>query len=269
MVSLPRRFDLLSVTLAALLCGACGEAKMGAAPPRDCSEDDAYELKFIQMWDQAMRFYDAPDGTPGAVAIPSAVVVPEDERCTPPGLTTPDTALRVQMSGNHDWGSLVATYLDPNDSLVDRQAVDADGAPYDGISFWTKNTGFNGFTLLLDDKSSSDAAINVRAGNCRIAATREPPPLGMPDLGIDPGPGGYPQPGTCGNLFQTVVVPGPYWQFHTIPFSQFSQEFWPNRSPDGIDPSQIYRIWIRGLKDTSFDLWIDNFAWYREKSPAN
>jgi hypothetical protein len=233
----------LGTLAAVVLTLACGETS--PRPPReiDCTVDDAYDLKPVPTWESpGGPFFTAADATPGAVAAWSAAEPYPSDACGQM------PALHITMSGNQDWGSVVGTY-------TALSAAEGDASGYDGLSFWAKATYDKAYTLLLSDAQTDDLTTRpVSEGGCD------------PNANIDER--GVSRPEECGNLFQAMFVVTDWWQFYKIPWRQFYQEERPNRRDDGIDPSAIYTIIIRAPKDSTTDLWMDEFAWYRRTAPT-
>jgi hypothetical protein len=69
----------------------------------------------------------------------------------------------------------------------------------------------------------------------------------------------------CGNQFHIYITTTEDWQLFLIPWHQLVQ--WPctNRLDGGIDPDDIREIEIKFLQGTSYDLWLDDIAFYRPR----
>ena len=72
-----------------------------------------------------------------------------------------------------------------------------------------------------------------------------------------------PSPDECGNAFHTRVTVGEAWQFFTVPFADLVQWPCPNRLAGGIDPADIAKFEIKLIQGASYELWLDDIAFYR------
>jgi hypothetical protein len=77
-----------------------------------------------------------------------------------------------------------------------------------------------------------------------------------------------PAPDECGNQFHTYITTTENWQFFTIPWSQLVQWPCPNHLEGGINQTKIAQIELKLLQGTSYDIWLDNFRFYRRRADA-
>lgn len=293
----------LLLSLAAALAFGCGPSPERGPFEPDCDVEDAYDFKLVPQWydlrlqnnapappgarlcndGEPNNFFCSPDATP-PVAMNGAgfgadhgMETLEEPRC---GSTVAHT---MRFYDIRDWGAVIGTYAQrgpmgqnpmPTDVFYDETyAIDPagpddevpyEGVPYEGLSFWARQDGDPGFVLLLNDKTTQVNTIRVDNDSGTF------PDMCTIILGPDQlNDGGIPEKGSCGNTFETTVMPTRHWQFFTIPLSNFTQQLWPNRIPTGIDPASIHTFVIRAPKDSHSELWLDRFAWYRKRPTTN
>jgi hypothetical protein len=269
--------------------------------PTDCTVDDGYEFQTIDDFSKDNFWFVAPD------YVSDAAVPPPDAEKTIAGgggskyvasqsvslATIPDgpmcgnaTAGVFRASHNNDWGGLFGMWSFSDTTTDNRQ----NASQYQGISFWARAPGntSKGFTLLLDDDNTKVSAVGHK---CR-------------DYGIDGGVGSasstttsFTDPGTgtpitgssntraaytdeCGNGYYVVLQVTSDWRFYTIPWSQFQQNFTPNRVPNAalaatpgdldagttILTAALRGIGIRLPREAEMELWLANLAFYRKQA---
>jgi hypothetical protein len=293
--------------------GACSARALPQVAPLDCAAAEApYDFKLLETYepgwgvcDQAAvdmvcyGWYGYGDLTPGAywTGEPTA---PPVEPIENGGRCGSMNALFLQSRGFQDYGSGFGTYSIGGyattsvpgltqtpcpDPLVaggfSACAIDATG--YDGLTFWARSldpTGApttKGFTLTINDKSSSHGVTSVDAGTGDGSPSCIPydaSPNGsantyLPTIGTGPAGGGItsavPPANACGNGFTYPLLTTDQWQLYTIPWSAFGQLARPNREPDGFDPSSFMQVTIVVPKEAMSALWIDNLGLYRAK----
>lgn len=69
----------------------------------------------------------------------------------------------------------------------------------------------------------------------------------------------------CGNQFHKFITTTAQWQFFALPWSELPQWPCPNRLEGGIDPSNIRKFEIKFMQGTSYELFIDNIQFYRQR----
>jgi hypothetical protein len=74
-----------------------------------------------------------------------------------------------------------------------------------------------------------------------------------------------PEPDECGNQFHTFVTVTDEWQLIRIPWDALVQWPCPNRLEGGIDHADIAKIEIKFVQGSTYDLWLDNIAFYRQR----
>ena len=55
------------------------------------------------------------------------------------------------------------------------------------------------------------------------------------------------------------------WQLYLLPWDALAQWPCPNRLAGGIDPADIAKIEIKFVQGSTYDLWLDNVAFYRRR----
>ncbi len=69
----------------------------------------------------------------------------------------------------------------------------------------------------------------------------------------------------CGNPFRRRLLTSSDWQLYILPWDSFYQEPQNNRLPDGIDPSVILEFTVVAPRESNLELWLDDFAFYRNR----
>lgn len=251
----------------------------------DCSQDDGYEFLNISNFSGSQTgWFRYADPTPGSIPDPDKLQIEsptsDDEgsnvpptRLDPPRCPDADSGiLRLEASGHNFWGSGFGDW--EHNGAASR----ADGAGFDGIAFWARSERDSeksfllnvdeGRTIILDDEGLYGPGDVVPGTECRL-----PPPE---DVGaVDCYNGGVDQPSSagtrvpelneCGNAFHTLITTTETWQLFLIPWKQLLQWPCPNRLDDGINPADIAKFEIKFDQGTSYDLWIDDIAFYRPR----
>jgi hypothetical protein len=294
--SIPTVF--LSCTLPWTL--GCAADRPKAAPPLDCSVVDAYEFKPIYpfevgqtgwyqagdctggRWDSHPLVANADGGTDEAdagtcvfnanVANATTGNVPL-ERIADGDRCGSAWAAYLQSYGHTDWGSLFGTWD------LGANIPPANGADYEGISFWAKNPGGTGHARGPTNKTIWFMVGDFRQVVAGNSTTTYAPP---DDYRCVPAPNSAtaesynsnnqvssgsrsPAPNECGNLFRTRVVTSDGWALHLIPWGALYQEPTPNRNLDGIDARDIRQLQITIPLGATVELWLDDIAFYRRR----
>jgi hypothetical protein len=208
----------------------------------------------------------------------------EDSACPTPEATH-QRALVLRSQGHNDWGTLFGDYaLNGSDNnFVEYHP--ARGAGYEGLAIIAKSPGNHdkAVTLQLDDMQTTRLTVpeggfqfldgapveGLEAGpnECTVAPVDPNTPATLdPATGNLISVGTVPPAGSCGNSFRRVLQVTDQWRLYLLPWSTFVQDRDPRASPTGIDPSQIRRILFRAEKQADLELWIDEIAFYRQKS---
>jgi hypothetical protein len=125
-------------------------------------------------------------------------------------------------------------------------------------------------TIEISDRHTTDF-VSVDAGvpgESDICVPVDAGPQGtIIDLttGVAVGSGGPEAANACGNVFSRVLALTSDWQLYLLPFSSFHQRPAPSRRTDGLDPSGIFLINIRPIKEAAASLWLDEIGFYRAK----
>jgi hypothetical protein len=279
----------------ALLLGAlgCSDGEHQPTAALDCSVADAYEFLNISDFsggDSGWFLY--ADNTPGGVpdaSLSSNVML---ATVAEPGRCGDTSMVELRASGHNVYGAGFG------DWAHNAEASRANGAGYEGISFWARSSdpADKTFMLYVDDgrtivfppvappegglppATPADQDLDgdgfVGAGDvARGTSCRLPPDqkLGRPACyygGVLPpaSPTRVPAPDECGNQFHTYVTTTESWQLFTIPWSELWQWPCPNRLEGGVDPADIAALQIKFPQGTTFDVWLDNIAFYRRRA---
>jgi hypothetical protein len=268
------------------LASACAYEERSPAEPLDCSVGDAYEFLNISNFSGGdsgwFRYADpTPGGVPDLTVEDSNVPITEAD---PPGRCGDTRMIKLEMRGHNFWGAGFG------DWAHNEAASRANGTGYEGISFWARSardsekTFFlnvdDGRTIVLTpdppDATAADQDLDgdgivgpgdiARGTQCRL-----PPPQELGAVSCYSGGVGAPTtagvrvpvPGECGNSFHTRVTTT--WQLFLIPWNELVQWPCPNRLEGGIDPADIAKFEIKFVQGTSYELWLDEIAFYRAR----
>ena len=267
---------------------ACAAAGCGAnisqpAPGPDCAAADGYAFpKGFAMDASTLDPGAAPagfafdDATPRGLlnGLPHVVVTdgvpgPPAGRAmdVDPTLTCGDPrVLDLQSSGHNDYGSSFFIELNGFTTV----GLDATGAT--GISFWARSVNAASdksvFVELSDRYTDSRGGFCVDTGNM----TTDPAVMvtAVPGTGMGSGsttlPFYVPGPHDCGNFYQRILQFTDVWTLYLLPFASFAQTAYPNRNPNGLDPSDLFSIGFQIPKEANFEIWIDQIAAYQPSS---
>lgn len=143
-------------------------------------------------------------------------------------------ALRYSGTGFYDWGSGAGfNFVIPSGS-----AVPYDASMYDGIKFWAKAG------------PGSSTALRVILQNAQT----------HPDGGICGS--------NCWDAFGMDFTLTTSWAEYTIPFSAVSQQGW-GFDPGAFDPAVLYNLETRHNANLDYEVWLDNFVFYKNASPTH
>lgn len=262
-----------------LTCG-CSAVSPRPTASVDCSVLDAYEFRSIaDFTGGASNWFSYADSTPGGVPdlVDASDTNVQVSNLTAPGRCNDTRYIDLKASGHNFYGVGFGDY-EPNQA-----GSRADGTGYEGISFWARSNPTNTagtdntFMLYMDDGHTivlpADPNNPLNPGDiapgteCRIPPPQSvsaPTPACYSGGVLPPGtPPRVPAPDECGNQFHTYITTTANWQFFLVPWSQLAQWPCPNREAGGIDISDIAQIEIKFIQGTDYDLWIDNFDFYR------
>ena len=278
----------------ALLAAGCATNPRAATTSSvDCAQADSYEFRNISDFTGGQSgWYQYADLTPGGIPDPRVTSNVSIVSLDPPGRCG-DTGgmIELKASGHNFYGVGFGDYIhnDPGSR--------ANGAGYEGISFWARSPGNTDKTFLLsvddgqtfvlrpaaadggglpaampgDQDLNGDGLIgpgDISLGSrCRLPPTETVvrvacyssaslPPASMTRV---------PEPDECGNQFHAYVTTTDEWQLFLLPWAELVQWPCPNRLAGGIDPSDIAAFTIRFIQGSTYDLWLDNIAFYRRR----
>lgn len=279
--------SVVTLLLAGQGCGATWHSPA----PLDCSGEGSYDIIERYSVGGTVTWYSYQDTTPGGIitdggagdaSFPWTRAIEDGGRCGSMA------ALVLAAEGFHDYGAGFGDYdpgsLQTSCFLPDGGPANCpiDASAYQGIAFWARSPGGHtkAVTLEIADTHSDNAGNNTA---CTYDPTLEGGTNGGPvvqitQIGAGGGTtliGGLPPfpPGTCGDLFNYVLLTTDEWQLYKVPFASFYQN--PTyggstaqaRAPGGFDPSTFYRIIIVVPKEANLELWIDELGFYPKRAP--
>ena len=286
---------------ALLLAAGCATKLRAATSTVDCAQGDAYEFRSISEFTGGQAgWFQYADRTPGGVpdltspdASSNIEIVPLD----PPGRCGDTGVIELKASGHNFYGAGFGDYQH-NPAGSSR----ANGAGYDGISFWARSPGNTDktFMLSIDDGQTmvlqppapdggglpgakpddgnqdldGDGFIGpgdiVKGTSCRLPPTQTLVRVACYGSATLPPASAtrVPEPNECGNQFHTYVTTTDDWRLYLLPWDQLVQWPCPNRLPGGIDHADIAALTIKFIQGSTYDLWLDNIEFYRRRLDA-
>jgi hypothetical protein len=274
---------------AALLLAVCGCSAVTPRPSKavDCSFTNAYQFLNIDNFASgSSNWFLYADSTPGGVPdvadggsnVPLTEIPPPGHCVTLDDTPGDNSMIELIAYGHNFYGSGFGDYQ-PN--LSSSRAI---GTGYQGISFWARSEGNTDktFMLYVDDghtiilpQTVPDGGVAPYGPGDQIPGTEclLPPDqsLGIPACYNTTGTAAafsprLPDPKECGNQFHTYVTTTTDWQLFLIPWSELVQWSCPNKEVGGIDMGDIAQIEIKFLQGTNYDVWVDNFSFYRPRT---
>lgn len=252
------------VCCALLAVTGCGQNDRHPTDAVDCTVADAYETKNISNFSGGLgSWFTYADNTPGGELL--ALGATQPTRCG-------DAAMaEVKVSGHNFYGGGFGNW--------ELGGIRANGTGYEGISFWARSPGNSDktFTLYVDDGRTivlpdPDTAPGDTSPGTRC---RRPPPESLGRAACYYGaalppstPTRVPEADECGNRFHTTVTTTENWQLFLLPWDRLVQFPCPNRLEGGIDPADIAGLEIKFVQGSTYDLWLDNFEFYRRRADA-
>ncbi len=288
------------VCSAALLAAGCATKPRTATSTVDCAQGDAYEFLSPAIFDFTAAepgWFQYADATPGGSPDLTDPTVSSNIRSVvldPPGRCGDTNIIKLQASGHNFYGTGFGDYFH-ND-----QGSRAHGAGYDGISLWARSPGNTDKTFLLsvddgqtivlrppavdggglpgplpgDQDLDGDGFIGpgdiVRGTRCRLPPTQTLVRVACYSSATLPPAAAtrVPEPDECGNQFHAYVTTTDDWQLFLLPWDELVQWPCPNRLSGGIDPADIAGFTITFIQGSTYDLWLDNIAFYRRRLDA-
>ncbi len=162
-----------------------------------------------------------------------------------------------------------AGQTDPDAGTADNPCY-FDATSWTGVSFWACSgscdgtptpAGANGPPVALaavTDLNSAGELGSVNPDNAQVCGD---PPCAA-DIGTG---GGSPDSGTPCDPFGKAILLVDHWQFYAIPFSEMRQKGY------GLPEPSLHKEHLLGFKFNlgkgSWDVWLDDIAFYRPKGP--
>jgi hypothetical protein len=280
------------VCFAALAVASCATKSRPAVTTDSCAAADAYEFRNISDFSSAQAgWYLYADNTPGGVPDPTVTSNVASVQVAPPGRCGDTSMVELVANGHNFYGAGFGDYAHNADTNR------ANGAGYDGISFWARSAGNSDKTFLFavddgrtivmpppppdagvlpaatpaDQDLDGDGFVGpgdiARGTRCRLPPTTKNSTPACYYGGTMP-PGTVPrvpEPDECGNQFHTFVTVTDDWRLYLLPWDAVAQWPCPNRLAGGIDPADIAKVEIEFAQGTTYDLWLDNVAFYRTR----
>jgi hypothetical protein len=279
----------------ALLAAGCATKPRAATSTVDCAQAEAYEFRSISDFTGGQAgWYQYADATPGGVPDPTVTSNVAIVLLDPPGRCGDTGIIELEASGHNFYGTGFGDYVH-ND-----QGSRANGAGYDGISFWARSPGNTDKTFLLSVDDGQTIVLRPPAPDAGLLPAATPADQDLDGDGFV-GPGDIargtrcrlpptetlvrvacyssatlppaaatrvPEPDECGNQFHAYVTTTDDWQLFLLPWDELVQWPCPNRLSGGIDPADIAGFTITFIQGSTYDLWLDNIAFYRRRLDA-
>jgi hypothetical protein len=285
---------------AALVGAGCAAKPRAATGTVDCSQGDGYEFSSPPLFDfngdqkGQVGWFLYADETPGGFPDPALGSNVTTVLLDPPGRCGDTHVVELKAFGHNFYGTGFGDYQHNPESTR------ANGTGFDGISFWARSPGNtdktflwsmdDGRTIVLrppapdggglppatpaDQDLDGDGLIgpgDIAGGTrCRLPPTQTVIRAACYANGTLPPASAtrVPEPDECGNSFHTYVTTTDDWQLYLLPWDQLVQWPCPNRLAGGIDPADIAGITITFIQGSTYDLWLDNIAFYRRRLDA-
>lgn len=110
---------------------------------------------------------------------------------------------------------------------------------------------------------------DIAAGTrCRLPPSSDVGSANCYNGGVEAPPSGgarVPLANECGNQFHTWITTTETWQLFRIPFEELVQWPCPNRLAGGIDVTDIAKFEIKAKQGMTYEIWLDNIAFYRRR----
>jgi hypothetical protein len=230
-------------------CGSKGPNDLthddGLTPGDAAADGNTFTVDWFENWEDGDReiipaggrfgqWFNYDDQTEGKNSIAVVGLDPLAEVHTT-FLTTSKMALRVQATGYNNWGSGYSADL--------AAAKPYDLSAYDGIVLWAKNLSPVAGSIRV---SISDASSDPRGGVC--------------DMSV-----GAPVDTACYDPFGQVIDLVGDWQMYRLPFWALQQGGWGRPEPTGLDTRHVYTITIADNAGVTYDYYLDDIGFYRER----
>lgn len=278
-----------------LLAAGCADR---ARPPAgvDCTQGDAFEFRNISDFTGGQSgWFLYADSTPGGIPDPMLASNVEIFQAEPPGRCGDTGMIRLEARGHNFYGTGFGDWAHNADNS---RAI---GTGFEGISFWARSPGNTDktFMLFVDDgrtivltppapdggglpaATAADQDLDgdgfvgpgdiARGTRCRLPPSQELGRVACYYGGTQPPatPTRVPEPDECGNQFHTYITTTPDWRLYLLPWSELLQWPCPNRLEGGLDAGDIAKLEIKFIQGSSYDLWLDNIAFYRRRGDAS
>ncbi len=260
-----RCYALVALCLQANGCAVDSVLSDLPADTRDtlstCATESAVQLELINDFDgvqqSSFTFYANPDDPSGTVCdltgcgkYPQPGQVGPDPGAPAEAVATPETAGCRSGNAVHLQGGGYVTYGPNFGWSAGAGAADAiDVSAFSGVSFWAKGgSGAQKLQVMLYDTHTYPVAEQDQRRCVEATASAIPAP----------GTGCY-----NGGHSERVLSTSGAWHFYTLDFSEFKQDTWGAQSPGGRpDVQRLMRVELKLPLGDSFDLWVDNLAWF-------
>jgi hypothetical protein len=265
--SITAELGLLVVVGSFATMGCAGDSVLEGLPAdtRDelstCETAAGLELELLNDFDSAQQasftFYANPDDPSGTVCDFSGC-----GKYPKPGQAGPDPGAPVETEAAAETAGCRSGYAvhlqgggyvsyGPNFGWsVGANAADAvDVSRFSGVSFWAKGgSGAEQIQVMLYDTTTYPVA-EAEQRRCVEATPTQVPA---------PGTGCY-----NGGRADRVTSASGSWHFYAVDFDEFKQDIWGARTPSGRpDLEHLMRVELKLPVADTFDIWIDNLAWF-------
>jgi hypothetical protein len=205
-----------------------GSSSSGGSELKLTSIDDMEDMNG-SILSMGGAWYTYNDETMGATQTP--VGMPFVMAKVPKANGTSQYAANSTGSGFTTWGAGFG--FDLNNDGVTKKGFD--GSQYTGITFWAL-AGTGGTTNIRFNVG--DSQTTPEAGNCAA--------------------------GMCSDDFGANVTLSADWQQFTFRFADMKAVNWSKANLTAIDKAGLYYVHFQASQNTTFDIWIDDIAFFTE-----
>jgi hypothetical protein len=194
----------------------------------DCSISATLDLRPVLDFEDPSTTFYVFDDGSGGSTTPAEALIEP----LPSAHCGSEHALHLQASGFTSWGGGLGHNLKPS-------LHSAEG--YSGVALWVRAEvgSFPRVELTVQDSSAASVG---EGGACLPEGDRQ-----------------------CGDLFHTLIGTTPEWRLVRVPFDSLFQAGWGVVGQ--LDTLDILGLQL-GYRSSSYDVWVDDLAYYRESESA-
>lgn len=168
---------------------------------------------------------------------------------SPGGLTRDGYALHFVGGGFSTWGASVSAAF----SAVDHHWCGFDASSYSGVTFWVRGS--------VDFVGEATSSLRQELREKLIVQINE-----RDTMPRDVGGTCDPQKGQCWDAFRARIAVTDCWKRISVPFHLIAQDGWGTSGGD-LDTEELTLLGFQVEWDQTFDLWIDEVAFYTGEPP--